>query len=260
MIDYSGQVALVTGGASGIGLALGRALCARGARVVLADIAPELDAVAAGMRAVHADLADPATAERLVADIYATEGRLDLIASNAGVGYRKRLLKADFSDPAIARLFEINSFAAFRFAQAWLPRLESAGQHGRLLITGSENSLSVPDAVRRFWLGLYAASKHSVLILAEWLREELEANGAPLTLHMLLPGGVYTGMTRDGLPADPAQWPPHMGIITPERCADIALAGIDADRFHIPTHPHLADDMRARAESVAQTLDLLALR
>jgi NAD(P)-dependent dehydrogenase (short-subunit alcohol dehydrogenase family) len=263
MIDYRGTTALVTGGGSGIGRALAHALAARGAHVIAADIngagaAETVEAI--GGTAMTVDLAAPGAAAALVSDAFGVNGRVDVIASNAGVGYSKRLLKANYDDPGIARLFEVNLFAAMRIAQAYVGELEARGQRGRLVITGSENSLSVPAAVKGAGLGLYAASKHAVLIAAEWLRDELEGAGKPLDLHILMPGGVYTPMIARSLPADPAAWPPELGMILPERCAELALAGIDAGRFHIPTHAHLADDMGPRAASVLETLQVLALR
>lgn len=257
MIDWQDRVALVTGGASGIGRALAESLAARGARVIVADIdGPGAAAVATAVSgtAVTVDLARPGAAAGLIEQVHDLAGRLDFVASNAGMGSGpgpKRLLKADLDAPRVAEMFEVNMFAAVRIAQAWVPRLEAAGQRGRLMITASENSLSVPDAVKTFGLGLYAASKHGVLILAEWLRGECAGGNKPLDVHLLLPGGVYTGMTADGLGPDPAHWPADMGIILPERAAEIALAGLDRGLFYIPTHRHLIDDMRARTEGMA---------
>ncbi len=260
MIDYKGKVALVTGGASGIGAALATALSTRGADVVIADIQQDLAAeVAAGLArpgsAVGCDLSDPDTPARLVRDTFVSKGRIDLICSNAGIGRRKRMLQEDFG-PDTMQLFEINMFAPFRIAQAYDAMLQKTGQRGRLMITGSENSLSLPQAVKRSRLGAYGASKHGVLIMAEWLREEL--GGERMDLHVLMPGGVFTPLIAQGLP-DPKDIPPEFNVIMPERCAEIALKGLDLGLFYIPTHAHIGDDIRPRAEGVWDALKQLGL-
>ena len=266
MNGWQDRVALVTGGASGIGRALAITLAARGARVIVADsdaFGATAAAEASGGAALAVDLATPGAAADLLARSYALAGRVDFVASNAGMDSGpgpKRRLKADLDAARVAQMFEVNMFAAVRLAQAWMPRLEAAGARGRLMITGSENSLSVPDAVKTFGLGLYAASKHGMLILAEWLRGECAGGNKPLDVHILLPGGVYTGMTAEGLGPDPARWPAGMGIITAERCAEIALAGLDAGLFHIPTHAHLIDDMAPRYAAIAAAVEALGLR
>lgn len=265
MIDWQGQVALVTGGASGIGRALAEALAARGASLIIADIdSTGAHAVAEqiGGAALTVDLSEPGAAASLIERAYALTGRVDFIASNAGMGGgpgARRLLKAEIDAPRVAKMFEVNMFAAIRLAQAWVPRLEAAGTRGRLMITGSENSLSVPDAVKGFGLGLYGASKHGILVLAEWLRGECASGNKPLDVSILLPGGVYTGMTADGLGPDPDKWPSAMGIIRPEVAAAIALHGLDAGLFYIPTHVHLINDMAARYEGVRAAMATLGL-
>jgi NAD(P)-dependent dehydrogenase (short-subunit alcohol dehydrogenase family) len=261
MIDYRGTTALVTGAASGIGRALSEALAARGARVIMADVAGDaLKKAAAGLghaaTQIQCDLAIPGAPADLVAQAFAVHGRLDLICSNAGIGHNRRLMKETL-DAGVERLFAVNLFAALRVLQAYLPLLERSGARGRLMITGSENSLSVPAAVKRSALGMYAATKHGVLIMAEWMRNELAE--APIDLHVLMPGAVYTPMIARVLP-DPAKAPPELGLIMPERCAEIALKGMDLGLFYVPTHAHLIDDMGPRYEGVAEAVKILGLQ
>ncbi|MEX1251944.1 MAG: SDR family oxidoreductase [Hyphomonas sp.] len=258
MIDYAGKTILVTGGASGIGKALAEAFAARGARVIIADRQAEAaEAVAASLNglAIRCDLSDPAAPAALIDAAWAWKDRLDFVCANAGTGVRNPVLKEDFG-PATERLFAVNMHAPIRMAQAYAARLAEASARGRLMITSSENALSLPAGVRRSRIGAYAASKHGVLILAEWLREELA--GETMDLHVLLPGAVYTPLVAAGVP-DPALAPKELGLIMPERCAEIALKGLDLGLFYIPTHSHIAADMRPRTDGVRDALKALGL-
>ena len=260
MIDYAGKVVLVTGGASGIGLAMARAFRARGARIVVADIVEER-VQAAGQefgndaQVVRCDLAEAAAGPKLVEDAFRAFGRLDVVCSNAGIGHRKKVIKEPL-DVRVLRLFDVNLFAGIRIAQAFHALLVREGTQGHLLLTASENSLSVPSAVRKNGLGLYAASKHGLLIAAEWMREEIA--GGPMSVHVLLPGAVYTPLISQGVP-DPSKVPPEYNLIMPDRCAEIALKGLDLGLFYIPTHKHLADDMVPRTEGIRASLIELGL-
>jgi NAD(P)-dependent dehydrogenase (short-subunit alcohol dehydrogenase family) len=258
MIDYADQTVLITGGASGIGKALAEAFVARGAAVIIADrqaVAAESVAASLGGLAIACDLSDPAAPAALLERAFEWRGQLDLVCANAGYGRNKRIIKDPFDDSAM-NMFALNLFAPFRLAQAYAAALTAAGQRGRLMITGSENSLSLPGAVRRNGLAAYGATKHGVLIMVEWLHEELR--GETMDVHILLPGGVYTPLIAKHIP-DPKDLPPEMHIILPERCAEIALKGMDLGLFYIPTHAHIADDMRPRMDGVTDALKALGL-
>lgn len=260
MIDYKGQVALVTGGASGIGLALAQALHARGARVILADVneaglAAAAQQLGAGCTVLACDLSQPADQAGLVERALQMAGRIDIVCSNAGVGRNKRVLKEAFDDVA-ERVLAVNLRAGVRIAQAYHAHLDASGRQGRILFTASENALAVPSAVRGSGLGLYAASKHGLLVMAEWLRDETA--GGPMAVHVLLPGAVYTPLIQKALP-DPALAPPALNLIMPERAAEVALKGLDLGLFYIPTQRHLADDMRARFDGVRSAVEVLGL-
>ncbi len=251
MIDHAGARVLVTGAASGIGKALAQALAARGAKLVLADIdaAPiEAFATSIGADAITIDLAEIDAPTRLIAAA-TKNGSIHLLCSNAGIGRSKRLLKE--SDAEMARVFAVNFSAGVKLAQAYAAAL-GEGARGRIMFTASENSLSVPAGVRGFGLGAYAASKHALLAAAEWLRDE----AANIDIHVLLPGPVFTPLVSRGT-ADASQIPPGLNFLMPEQCAAIALKGMDLGLFYIPTHAHIADDMRSRADGVIAAIEAL---
>jgi NAD(P)-dependent dehydrogenase (short-subunit alcohol dehydrogenase family) len=256
MLDVSGRRVLVTGAASGIGRALAEALAARGATVVVADVDGEGAArVAAtignGATAIATDLGAAGAAAALVAEA-GRNGPLGLVCSNAGMGRNRRLLK-ETDEAAADRLFAVNFRAGLALARAYAASL-AEGERGRILFTASENSLSVPAAVRGAGLGLYAATKHALLIAAEWLRDEATS----LDVHVLLPGPVYTPLIAAAVP-DPSKAPPGLHLISAERCAELALRGLELGLFYIPTHAHIAEDMEERRRGVAAAIEALGL-
>ncbi len=261
MIDYTGTVALVTGAASGIGEAIASALAARGARVLCADVnTAGAESVAAaignGAKAMHCNMTEPEAAAQLIEDAYATWGRLDLVCSNAGIGFGGKLAETDFNDERMAKLFEINVFASLKLGKAYSQLLAQSSERGRMMVTGSEHSLSVPSAVRAGYLAMYGATKHALLIAMEWFRIEQEKG--PLDLHVLMPGAVYTPLIAGQLP-DPAMAPPEFELILPEQCADIALKGMDLGLFYIPTQAHIVEDMQPRMQEVTSSLQALGI-
>ena len=262
MIDYTGTTVLVTGAASGIGEALAMAFSLRGAKVICADrdvTGAEETAASIGSAAlaIECDLADPLAAEKIVQQSHAVSGRLDVICSNAGIGHRGSPFSVDMNeDLTLSLLFEVNFYAGLKIAQAYVQLLKKHKQQGRLMVTASENSLSVPEAVKKGKMAFYAATKHSLLVALEWMR--LDQEGGPMYLHALLPGAVYTPLVSKALP-EPSMAPPELELISAERCAEIALAGLDNDLFYIPTQAHLLTDMQPRTDAIENALNILGI-
>ena len=84
----------------------------------------------------------------------------------------------------------MNFFAGMKLARAYTRHLQAQGGEGRLLVTASENSLSLPSAVSGGRMAYYGATKHALLIAMEWFR--IEQQDGSLELHVLMPGAVYT--------------------------------------------------------------------
>lgn len=184
------QVAVVTGASSGIGLALSERLLKDGYRVMMMDIhAERLAAVAEKLGAKAAtfsgDIADPAICRALADFAYDTFGSVDLVFANAGLGINAPLV--DATPEQFDTTFGVNTKGAWLTAQAFVRRWLDADESGRICITGSEHSIGFQHAGN----GLYTASKHAVLGLADVLRHELPDT---ISVSVLCPGLVATNI------------------------------------------------------------------
>ena len=262
MINYNDATVLVTGAASGIGEALASALSSRGARVICADrniAGAEETAATIGNSALalECDLSDPLAAAKLVQQSHAVSGGLDLICSNAGIGHRGSPIEVEMNESAaLSQLFEINFYAGLKIAQAYVQLLQKTSQRGRLMVTASENSLSVPEVVKNEKMVFYGATKHALLVALEWMH--IDQKDGPMGLHVLLPGAVYTPLVARSLP-DPSMAPPELELISADRCAEVALKGLDKNLFYIPTQAHLLTDMQPRVEAIRHALEVLEI-
>jgi NAD(P)-dependent dehydrogenase (short-subunit alcohol dehydrogenase family) len=211
-----GRVAVVTGGAGGIGYALAVAAANRGLRVVLSDVrADALDAAADRLResgavvaTVVTDVSKPADIDRLARTAFAL-GSVQLVCSNAGIvvtGRAWELTAADWE-----RVMNINFMATVHLVRSFLPRLIEAGQPAQLLVTGSMASVTARPGISP-----YVAAKHALLGLCESLGHELADAGAAVGVTLLLPGKVATGMSRADYP----------DAITPDEAARIAFDAV----------------------------------
>ena len=219
-----GKVAVVTGGAGGIGAALVIRFAREGATVVAVD-----RVAAHGVR--RCDVTDAGAVRQLVDDVIAEHGRIDLFCSNAGIATGVGL---DDPDDRWHAALEVNMMAHVYAARAVVPHMLAAGG-GYLLNTASAAGLltSPGDAP-------YTVSKHGAVGFAEWLAITYGARG--ITVSVLCPMGVATPMLTGPLAAGDvgAVAVANSGpIITPEHVADTVVAGLDAETFLILPHPEV---------------------
>src|SRR5438093_1036648 len=177
--DLGGQVAVVTGGARGIGRAISLRLAREGAALVVGDLgrdgaeAVAAEIVAAGGRALglRADVTDRTDADRLVDAAVSSFGGLDLLVNNAGILLVAPLLETD--EELWDRTFEVNVKGMLFCSQAAARRMIAQGRGGRIINAASGAAKFGPALP----IGAYATSKHAVLGLTRCLAVELAPHG-----------------------------------------------------------------------------------
>jgi acetoacetyl-CoA reductase/3-oxoacyl-[acyl-carrier protein] reductase len=182
--DFSGEVALVTGGSSGIGLALARALAAAGARVHVLDRAPPPPGE--GFVFHECDLAQRGAPARVVEAIVAREQRLDHLVQAAGITRDNVLWK--LSDEDFEEVLAVNLTGAFRVLRAAVPQMRKQ-QRGRVVQIASINGMR-----GKFGQSNYSASKAGLIGLTRTAARELGSFG--ITVNAVAPGLIRTPMTE----------------------------------------------------------------
>jgi NAD(P)-dependent dehydrogenase (short-subunit alcohol dehydrogenase family) len=236
--SFQGRVALVTGGASGIGAALCRGLAARGAFVVVADldgagareVADALVAAGAGAEAATLDVTRAEDVQALVERVARERGRLDLLFNNAGVGVAgeaRELTVAHW-----ARVLDVNLRGVVHGVAAAFPLMARQGS-GHIVNTASIMGILPATPL----LAPYGASKHAVVSLSRTLRVE----GADLGVRVSVacPGMVDTPI-HDRSPMIGARPPAPVGLrgIPPAACAEAILRGVARNRAVILVPGH----------------------
>jgi NAD(P)-dependent dehydrogenase (short-subunit alcohol dehydrogenase family) len=258
-MEIANRVAVVTGGASGIGRSIALALAAAGASgVVVADIdgrgaakvAAEIEATGHRALAVTTDMSRESDVQALVAAAEAAYGPVDLFFSNAGIIVAGG---TEVPDEAWSRIWGINVHAHVYAARALLPGMLARGS-GYIVITASAAGL-----LTQLGSAPYAVTKHAAVALAEWLSVTHGDQG--LLVSALCPQAVTSNLAAtsrrelgDGaLPADigatggSAQAAVD-GVLGPDQVAAIVLDAVRAEQFLILPHPDVATYERRRAD------------
>lgn len=240
-----GAVAVITGGASGIGLAAAKKLAALGMRLVIVDREPDqklpiAEAIAqeigtgasAGMSVpgsrlrkvefayVQGDVSDPATLASALDEARSFENDISLLVNNAGVGRGGGVLD---SPEGWRRVIETNLFGVLHGCQAFAQAMVDAGKPAAIVNTGSKQGITCPPGDTA-----YNVSKAGIKVLTEGLAHTLRnIPGCQVSAHLLVPGSTFTGMTarRGGEKPAGAWWP--------EQVADFMLERMAAGDFYI---------------------------
>jgi NAD(P)-dependent dehydrogenase (short-subunit alcohol dehydrogenase family) len=179
-------VVLVTGGSSGIGLAVVRRLAAAGDTVFAASRNPSRSSLPEGVTPVAIDVADPAAGDTAVRAVVAAAGRLDVLVNNAGAEAIAPLAEA--SDAEAHRIFEVNVFGPMRLVRAAVPVMLSQGG-GRII-----NVTSINDIAPAPFGGWYSASKAALTSLTAVL--DAEVHGFGILVTAVAPGLFRTAMAE----------------------------------------------------------------
>lgn len=273
MRDLAGKVAVVTGAASGIGLALARRFAADGMRVVLSDIeepvlesaARELSEAGADVLAVVTDTSIREQVDTLAERTLEQFGGVHLVCNNAGVGSRGLKL-VDVPERDFQWVLGVNLFGVMHGVWAFLPHLRAQNE-GHIVNTASVSGLS-----HRPRMGPYNASKAGVVALSETLLFELQDEGSDVGVSVLCPGWVRTNISQ-AVRNLPEQY--HYEL-TPEQAAEMieyksrrkAVVGAEAiepdevavmvrdavldQQFYVFTHD---DDVRQLGERFERIVD-----
>ncbi|WP_428377089.1 SDR family NAD(P)-dependent oxidoreductase [Lichenicoccus sp.] len=226
------RVAVITGGASGIGLAAARRCAGVGMKLCLVDLEP------ARLQAAAAELQGAADILTIAADIGRLDeivrvrdavldrfGAPDVLMNNAGIQPASTALGSSKSgsDSAWARIIDVNMWGVVHGAQCFVPAMIEHGRPALVINTGSKQGITTPPGN-----AAYNVSKAAVKVFTETLQHELRnIPDCRVSAHLLIPGFVFTGLTANGRTEKPAAaW-------TPEQTVDFMLAAIEAGDFYI---------------------------
>ncbi len=270
MRDIKGKTAIVTGGASGIGLGIAKALAGAGANIVLADLRPEplevarqqIEASGARVIGVAIDVADPDAVAMAGKAAIQTFGGLHIAVNNAGVAMHGTPLE-NVTLEEWEWVIGVNVKGVINGIRTFVPMIRSHGQGGHVVNTGSVSSLFVRAGRDQ---GAYAMTKYAVLALSEALEQELANSG--IGVSVLCPGGVNTSIfdsasTRPDRFGGPYQRAAQEGLksvfaagaLAPELVGRRVLQAIEDNEFYVLTHTGERDIISARLDRIRAAFD-----
>lgn len=223
-----GNTAVITGGAAGIGLAAAHRFAQKGMNVVLLDVRDELfEGAAKSLRDLGApevvtrkiDVADKAEVTRFAAEITERFGGVDVLMCNAGIQPGSDI----FDDMRTwDRVMSVNLGGIVTCCQAFVPHMIARDQPGLVINTGSKQGITAPPGDPA-----YNTAKAGVKTFTEALQHHLRETSDKVTAHLLIPGFVFTDLTRRDRTEKPA------GAWTPGQTADFMMESLAKGDFYI---------------------------
>ena len=238
MDQLEGRTAVVTGAASGIGLAIVEAFVTEGMQVVMADVdedllgeeATRLGAKGADVHALAADVRDPDAVDRLGRAAVERFGQLHVAVNNAGVVITGTTWELPLED--WHRVIDVDLWGVIHGIRSFVPHILASGEDGHVVNTAS---MAAVRPIAR--LGAYTAAKHGVLGLSDVLRAELEAIGAPVGVSVVMPGMIRTSMNP-------------IGSVEPSAVATNVVDAIRRNRAYVFTDDHSTSEVEQRLRAI----------
>lgn len=276
MDDFDGRVAVVTGGASGIGLGMVRACAAAGMKVVVADLdtetlaAAEAELTAGGTEVLTqvCDVSKLEDVEALAAATIERFGQVNLLCNNAGVGIPTKTNDLKLED--WRWIIDVDLWGPIYGVKVFLPLIEEAGE-GHINATSSMAGL-----VASGMMGAYNVAKHGVVALMATLERDLRARKSPVTASVLCPGPINTNISRNSVTNRPTRAKPAADGKTSGRAAAAIQAslekGMDPDEvgrmvldavakgeFWVLTHPRWTRSLGRQVDAMNEDRTLTDL-
>jgi len=273
MKEFQGNVAVVTGAASGIGRALAEKSAALGMKVVLADVEENalkqaeeaLQASGAQVLAVRTDVSHADEVELLAKITFETYGAVHLLFNNAGVGAGTTVWESSLAD--WQWVLGVNLWGVIHGIHYFVPRMLAQNSECHIVNTASSAGLMASSG-----MGIYKVTKHGVVTLSETLALELAAQGGRIKASVLCPGWVNTRIMdaeRNRPPAlqnapEDQQVRPEIEAVMrafrqvvqagmpPSQVADIVFDAIRQEKFYIFTTPTTNQLVQLRMEAILQ--------
>lgn len=269
MQDLKGKVAVITGGAEGIGKAIAVAAAAEGMKLVLADIdASKLDKTVTEFAAngtevigIKTDVSKYEQVEALAQAAFERFGNVHLLVNNAGVAVAKSAWETTQQD--WDWVMGVNLYGVTNGLRAFIPTMLEKGEEGHIV-----NTASVAGLISEPALAAYNVSKFGVVTLSEGLHHDLTLRKSNIKVSVLCPAWVKTRIAEsernrdqsdrcDVSKLDPISLKTGMSImnavqngIPPEKVAADVIAAVKAGKFYILTHPHSKAGVQIRMEDI----------
>ena len=276
MREFVGKTAFVTGGAAGIGLALGRAFAQSGMKVMLADI--ETDALQAAVKSLQeispdirgtiCDVADAESVERAARAAFEAFGNVHVVCNNAGVAAGGGIDHISLDN--WRWVIDVNLMGVLHGIKSFLPHIRAHGEGGHIV-----NTATMAGMDGGLGFSPYTASKFAVVGMSEGLSQQLEPFG--IGVSVLCPSFVRTGIGESGRnrperygqsrPLDPAS--PAAAMVAeiarqigagldPASVAERVVEAIRQDELYIFTHPGMRTNVEPRFAAILAAMDKIS--